>query len=191
MNRRVLLVLLLLFLALAAVAVLQTRPQPAPSLASLRATVTAQGTPVYSRVFPDMAVLDIQAIRLRDPNSDIEFLISRGADGQWTAPDATADERLDTDTASIIARTVVLLYYERTLPLTDSTNLREYGFNPNGNLFIEVLLRNGEGHAVAIGTLSGSRTVYYALVDDRQELYLLERAPVDYLAMQLAHPPLT
>lgn len=191
MNRRMLFVLLLVFVALAAVAMLQSRTPAAPSLAALRATATAQGTPVYSRVFPDVAVLDIQAIRLRDPNSDVEFLISRSADGQWTAPDAAAEERLDTDAASNIARTVVLLYYERTLPLADSANLAEYGFNPNGNLFVEVLLKNGEGHAVAIGALSGSRTVYYALVDDRQEIYLLERAPVDYLATQLAHPPLT
>lgn len=194
MNRRMLFVLLLLFVVLAVIAVLQTRPPQIQSwsdLEALRATVTAQGTPVYSRVFPDMAVLDIQAVRLRDPNSEVEFLISRGEDGQWTAPNAAADERLDTDTASNIARTVVLLYYERTLPLNDSIELETYGFNPNGNLFIEVLLNNGEGHAIAIGTLSGSRTVYYALADERQELYLLERAPIDYLITQLANPPLT
>ncbi len=188
MSRRTLIILLAAFAALAGIALLQSRP---PTLEDLRAQATAQGTPVFTRVFPDLAVLDIQAIRLRDPNSDLEFVISRDRDGQWTAPNAAAEERLDTDTASNIARTVVLLHYQRTLPLDSRTRLADYGFAPNGIFFIEVLMPDGAGHVVAVGTLSGSRTVYYALVDDRQEIYLLERAPVDYLITQLAHPPLT
>ena len=191
MKRRGVFALLLLFVVLAVIATLQMRPPAQPSLEELRATATMLGTPIFSRIFPDMAVLDIQAIRLRDPDSNQEFLISRGTDGQWTAPNATEEERLDAHTASNIARTVILLHYERTLPVENSTQLAEYGFNPNGNLFIEVLLESGEGHVVAIGTLSGSRTVYYALVDERQEIYLLERAPVDYLITQVTNPPLT
>lgn len=179
MNRRTLIILLFIFIALAGVALLQSR-----------LTAPVEETP-YLRVFPDLAVLDIQAVRLRDPNSDLEFTISRGTDGQWTAPNAAAEESLDADAASNIARTVVLLHYQRTLPLDGSTRLAEYGFAPNGGFFIEVVLPDGNGHVVAVGALSGSRTVYYALVDDRQEIYLLERAPVDYLITQLAHPPLT
>jgi hypothetical protein len=191
MKRRTVFGLLVLFVALAVIATLQMRPPAQLSLAEIQATATMLGTPIFSRVYPDMAVLDIQAIRLREPNLNQEFVISRGTDGQWTAPDAAADESLDTDAASNIARTVVLLYYERTLPLDSSVKLADYGFNPNGNLSIEVLLKNGDGHVVAIGTLLASQAVYYALVDDRQEIYLLERAPVDYLITQLAHPPLT
>lgn len=183
MKRRTLLFFLLGFIALAVLALVQRQQTPPLE------TMLLDQMPDLRRVYPDLAVLDIQAIRLRDPNSDREFTLSRAANGTWVVPDS--DVSIAANAASNIARTVVLLHYERTQPLEADTNLAEYGFRPNGRLFIEVLLRNDEGHIVAIGDLSGSRRVYYALVDDRPEIYLLERSPVDFLITQLTNPPLT
>ncbi len=191
MNRRTLLFLLLAFGLLTAVAVLQSLPAANSTLDDLRATVTAEGTPIFTRLFPELAVLDIQAIRLRNPDADRALTITRAENDVWTIPDNEAGVSLDADTASTIARTVVLLHYQRTLPLPEDGDLTDYGFKPNGILFIEVLLKTGEGHVVAVGALSGANTTYYALVDDRQEIILLERAPVDFLITQIANPALT
>lgn len=191
MNRRALLLMLLIFGLLSVIAILQSQPAANPTLDDLRATATALGTPIFTQVFPGLAVLDIQAIRLRNPDADRALTITRAENDVWTIPNNEAGVSLDADTASTIARTIVLLHYQRTLPLPEDGDLTGYGFNPSGILFVEVLLKTGEGHIVAVGALSGQRTTYYALVDDRQEIYLLERAPVDFLITQLAHPPLT
>lgn len=81
MKRRGVFGLLLLFVALAGIAVFQMQPTVQPTIGELQATATMLGTPIFTRVYPDMAVLDIQAIRLRSPISNQEFVISRGADG--------------------------------------------------------------------------------------------------------------
>jgi hypothetical protein len=85
----------------------------------------------------------------------------------------------------------VLLPYEHTLPLTEDLNLSEYGFQPNARLFIQVLMSNEESHIVAIGALTPSQTSYYALVDERDTIYLIESHAVAFLISTLAAPPLT
>jgi hypothetical protein len=180
MNRRGLLVLLLIFIGLIVAAVAQTQIIPGPD---------TPPTPFLTRVFPDLSVLEIQAVRLREPASGQNLTISRDSSGSWIS--SFEDAALDADAASSIAQTIVLLPYQRTLPLTDETDLEEFGFQPTLSLGIEILLVNGTSHAVAVGGLSGSLVTYYALADDRPEVILIERAPIDYLLTLLRTPPLT
>lgn len=136
-----------------------------------------------------MTVNDIAAIRLRDPNTDAAFIISRNNTGNWTAPQS--EGVLDMDAASTIAKTVVLLPYNTTKSIENDAELKTYGFDPYGILAVEILLQDNQQHAIAIGSLSPSQLVYYAVVDDKKQVYFLERAAVDYLLTQLNHPPLT
>ncbi|MBZ0280344.1 MAG: DUF4340 domain-containing protein [Anaerolineae bacterium] len=183
MNRRSFSILVIAFVTVLVVAALQNRP-PAPLNPS--ATLSQ-----FNLLGQDLNIqtADIQAIRLRDPKSNISFVISRDINGIWTAPEWEGS--LDVNTASDIAKTVSLMPYQSTVPISASTNLTGYGFSPEGFFSVEVLLTNQAGHVIAIGNLIPTGGAYYGLVDDRQEIYLLERGPVDYLVTQLIKPPLT
>jgi hypothetical protein len=186
MNRRTLLIFILIFVGLAIVTVVIQNPPANPSTPPLPAQ--EQLSAVYERlVFPDIALVDIQAVRLQNPSGEINFTINRTTDGSWTAPDLAGT--LDIDSANNIARTIVLLPALRTLPITDDTDLRQYGFDPVGFMFINVLMVDGSAHSVAVGAINLAETAYYALVDERDELYVIERAAVDFLITQLRSPP--
>jgi hypothetical protein len=137
-----------------------------------------------------MTVLDIQAIRLRDPQSDKSFVISRDANGNWTAPGSEGS--LDTNAASNIAKTVVLMPYKQSVALETNPDLTQYGFQPNASLLVDILLSStSDGHVIAVGGLSPDGLEYYVLVDDKPQVFLIERGAVDYLKTQLTKPPLT
>lgn len=176
MNRRTIIILGLVFAALLAVTLVQNYMANQPQ---------QQQTETLLRIFPELAVLDIQAIQLRTPDGSHSFTISRLEDGTWTAPDS--EGTLNADAASNIAVSVVLLGYQRTIPETE--NLTELGFNPYGIVFIQVLTALGEEHVIAVGGLTPTQDTYYTLVDDRAEVYLVRREQLDYLMNYLLTPP--
>jgi hypothetical protein len=109
-------------------------------------------------------------------------------DGVWTAPGSLGT--LDTAQAEAVARTMVLLpYNDVLLEAPTEASLPDFGFTPEGVLSIEILLTDGGAHAVAVGFRTPTEDTYYALVDDRPDLYLLERGAVDYLIKTLREPP--
>lgn len=152
-------------------------------------------------------VLDIVAIRLRNPETDNAVVFRRDTtDGTWiteradapivesTAEATAAVESTPEATFSLtptatteppdptlIARTIVLLPYTRTLEAPEDGNLSIYGFLPEGLFSVEIILIDGTSHGVVIGDISATRESYYAVVDERPEIYILERAPVDFL----------
>jgi hypothetical protein len=174
-GRRLLLVLLAVFAVLLAVTVYQNRQQ------------VSQSTLPFERVYPDLQEGDVQAIRLRNPESNETFTINRTLDGAWEAPDHQGT--LDQTVAYTIAQTIVLLPYDRTLPPVADEELAEYGFTADGRLSVEILLADGGTHAVLVGSRAPSDLVYYGLVDDRAEIYLLYRGAIDFLSQQLRTPP--
>lgn len=183
-NRRNLFILAAVFVALAVITLLQDR-----QITQQAAPPTPAPTGTFQRIFPDMAVLDIQAIRLENPQTGDTFTISRADDGTWTAPGS--EQTLDMEVATAIARTIVLLPYVESLPLIEDSELEMYGFQPGPRLFIQVLVSNGDAHIVAIGGLTPSQSAYYALVDEREMVYLLEAHAVAFLVTTLETPPLT
>lgn len=139
-------------------------------------------------VFPDVTVRDILTLNLRDPNGGATFTLSRAPDGTWTAPGR--DGTLDTEVASASAQALVLLDFERVVTPDAGSDLTQYGFTPNGRLFIEFLLADETAHVIAVGGLTSDRQAYYLLVDDRPGLYVSARGPVDYLIEVFRNPPL-
>jgi hypothetical protein len=185
-------VLLVLFAALAALALLQGSQPPAALPPAPTVTVSPALSPVPTgtllRVFPDLAVRDMQAIRLQDTVNDRSFTLSRAADGTWTAPEA--DGTLDTEAASAIARTFALLPYARSINIVSDTDLSAYGFSETPRLLFQIVLTDGSGHVIAVGDLTADGSAYFGLVDERDEIYLLERGPVDFLSGYIQFPPL-
>lgn len=177
-DSRLLLVLVVVFIVLAAIIALQNAQPAAPTTTQTCNTC----------VFPSLQLGAIQAIRLRSPETGQTLSLARAEDGSWTAPDSAG--ALDAAQAELIARTMVLLPFSRTLPLGANDDKTAYGFTPEGILAIEIIESNIT-HAVAVGYRTPTEENYYALVDNRADLYLLERAPVDFLIAQLRNPPIT
>ena len=182
MNRRTLILLAALFIGLAVITFfVQNRPASVPEL--------QPDDLVLDVLFPDLTAADVQAVRLRDPATDAAFLINRAVSGAWTAPDLIG--ALNPATAENIAATVLLMPYSRTIPPEEQAGLETYGFASGGLLSVEILLIDTTAHVVAVGGENPARDSYYALVDDRLELYLLERSAVDYLRVTVENPPVT
>ncbi|MGQ9887210.1 MAG: hypothetical protein ACUVSX_01855 [Aggregatilineales bacterium] len=183
--------LLALFVLLAALTLLQGSPTalPPPPTTAPTLDITPIPTGMLLRVFPDLTALDIQAIRLQDLQSDLSFTIARGPDGVWTAPGRQGT--LDSSAASAIARTFVLLPYARSINITSETNLSLYGFTGTPRLLFQLLLTDGTGHVVAIGSQTPDGAAYFALVDERDEIYMVERGPVDFLNGYIQSAPIS
>jgi len=180
-RSRTLLLLSGLFIALAAALAAQDQLlKPAPS-------AEATFAPRLVRVFPDLSVLEIISIRLLDPVTGADFTIVRDEVGSWVSADGGA---LEENAGTNIARTIALLPSTRTVRPPDDGDLTSFGFTPNGLLFVQVLLINGEGHTVAIGGVTPNMEGHYALVDDRAELHVLLTEAVAYLISVLRDPPL-
>ncbi len=178
-NSRVLVALALVFVALAVLLAIQGA-QP-------RTLSGATIVPTEQPVFSDVTLDTLQAIRLRSPETGQSLILSRSAEGEWTAPDLSGT--LDATEADLIARTMVLLPFSRTLPLAADADMATYGFTPEGILSIELLLTDGGAHAVAVGFRTPTEQTYYALVDDRADLYLIERGAIDFLISRVKSPP--
>lgn len=164
---------------LVAFAVIQNQPRPVDlTIDDLR----------QNAVFPEVRVLDILTINLRDPDSELQFTLTRAPDGTWTTAQPGT---LDAEAASEIARTIVLLPVVRTLAVDTGGDLSQYGFAPNGTIFIQFLTTDEIEHGLAIGGFLPDRSGFYALVDDRPDLYIIPRGPVDYLINALVLPPVT
>ncbi len=142
----------------------------------------------FYQVFTDFVLLDVSAVRLRSPETGDTFAMAREpTTGVWQA--ISPEGSLNIETASAIGRTMVLLPYTRTISAPFGDDVETYGFTPEGILSIEIVLINGETHIVAVGYRIATELGYYAFVDDRPELYILARAPIDYLINQLREPP--
>ena len=179
-RNRSLLLLAIVFVAAAALLAIQRTQQNA-----VEPTTTDV---LYFHVFPSLTATDIQAIRLRSPETGDSFTIARTTDGSWATPNGSTT--VDATVADNIAKTLEQLPYSRTLPLNDGDSLQIYGFAPEGVLSIEFVLSDDTSHAIAVGYRTPMDDGYYALIDDRTDLYLLSRPAIDYLISRLKTPPI-
>jgi hypothetical protein len=140
------------------------------------------------RVFPELAVLDIQAMRLEDLTTNTRLTLARDDNGEWTAPELEGE--LDSEAVSGIARTFALLPYGRSINILNDTEFADFGFNPTGQLLFQILKHDGESHVIAVGNLTNSETSYYTLVDERDEIFEVQRGPIDFLRNHILSPPI-
>jgi hypothetical protein len=191
-NRRTLLILGGAFALLLLVVILQGTGINAGRVTRLVSGAPTPTTDPFSgmpRVLTDFTVLDIQAVRIGSPNTGDSLLISRTAEGTWEAPESDGD--LDAETATLIARTMVLLPFFDTFPLPPEEELAQFGFvrqNPRA-VTVEILLVDGTTHALFFGGLTPNEDAFYTVVDERETVYLVEPRAVEFLRLQLRHPP--
>lgn len=180
MKPRPLLSLLAVFIVLLVIAYLQIRPAPSVTDSEFITSLPFLGKDL------NYGVSDIVAVRLRDPNSNQSLVLSRDASGSWE--DSVNQRVLDQTEASNILKSVVLLIYSNTVPITEATRLEDFGFDPDGLLVIEFALANGQGHGIAVGNRNPTDDGYYALVDNLPRIYILDRGVVEYLHSQMTNP---
>lgn len=187
-NQRFLALLLAIFLSLAAVLILQSN---APSSDSENRGMNSQPTPQLRRIFPDLAVLDILALRVEDRITGEIFTMARDTDGSWLARSIDQETTLPLreDAGTLLARSVVLLGYTQTITLSPERDLSEFGFQPDAQIYIYIITVDNQQHVVAVGNPLQTGPYYYIIVDDRPEIYIVDRAAVDSLAVTLDTPP--
>ena len=193
-SRGGVLILLVVFVGLALLVASQNASlPPAPEPVQFTETPQITGTPALEsgtliRAFPDLTVLNIQAIRLQDLKNDKELTLSRDSDGNWIAPDLQGE--LDSEAVTNIARTLVLFPYARSINILQDTKFTDYGFDPDPQLMFHILQADGQTHTIAIGGLTATEEAYHALIDERDEIFQIERGPVEFLRKYIIAPPI-
>lgn len=142
------------------------------------------------RVFTSFNEADIAAVRLGHPPSGLSLTLNRNGQGNWETQEY--DGAVEQDVITIISGTIVLLPYTRTLPIGEDTDLAQYGFvqdNPAG-FTIEIVLIDSTSHGLFVGNRTPDTESYYTLVDERDEIYLLDAEPIEFLQFQLTNPPI-
>jgi hypothetical protein len=178
-QRRILFGLGAMFFALLALVAFLNRPT----------TPNAPTTIDFATVFSDFTVDDIQAIRLEDPRNPRSFTLQRDEDAAWIAPENAGT--LNLEIADLLAQTVTIIPYQRIIPLAENANMGDYGFTPSGRLLLQIVVRDGRQYGMIVGGRTPADSGYYALVDNRPELYILERGAIDFMISSLITPPVS
>jgi len=188
-DRRTLVILGIVFLALFGAFIYQTG-----QLAEESSTVDQEAgiptEPFLQRVYPTLQAATVQAVQLRDPASDEAFTMARNEAGAWVVPNMDGAARsINQSEASIITGTLALLPYRRTIAIDEDTDLAQFGFRPDGDFYVQFVTDDGTEHAIAVGGPGLNTPTFYAFIDERPEIYVLDRAAIDYLASQFLNPP--
>ena len=189
MNRRMIgfVALLIGFVVMAVLVVVSGERDSLPFLPT-----AAPATPV-PQVFSTVNYDDIGAVRLEDPNSGRAITYALGQDGRWSSPDL-AGQSLDQDEIRLMLRTIDVLPYERSFDIEEDTDLTQYGFQANTSyFFVQFVTVDDEDHFVVIGNPVDpdiNPPTFYALIDNRPEVYLIEGGPIFFLVDKLLNPPL-
>ncbi len=173
MNRsRSLILLIGVFAALIVISLLvQIAPPAAPQIST---------TPFYQRVYPDLEPESITAVSVTDSQGEGIVLRYDAANEHWVFEATGAI--FSTEVAENVTSTLSILPYLQTLPAPTEAELRTYGLTQDRALLIAAVTDEGQTHAVLVGLLTPASTSYYVLVDQRPEVYLVERAAIDYIA---------
>ena len=128
-NYRTLMVLVIIFAVLTTLLALKGDPEVVSFAPPITATQPATNGSLL-RVFPDLAVLEMQAIRLEDIATGQNLTMIRDEQSNWIIPNSS--KVLDSNTASSIARTLAIFPYARSVNILSDTDFKDYGFAPNG-----------------------------------------------------------
>jgi len=137
-----------------------------------------------NQIFSDVQVEDVFAVNILDPVADLALTITRTEDNLWEVievPDLLAQNDADA-----IAWTMANLPYTNRLDAIAQDEVAQLGLTQeDATLLLSVILRDNTQHVIAVGDLDPTASGFYALVDDRPELYLLDGQAIAYLVYWL------
>jgi len=180
-NSRPVFVLLVILGLLIAVALWQARPQ------TIVASTPIVDPRLAQTVFRGFTPDQIQALRIDDPTSDRDLILERDGESGWRLAGVENPDALDPVVADNIARTIAFIPYSERLPAINSDQYVHFGLTSETFwLQIQVILVTMETRSIVIGNLvPGTENGYYALVDEEDDVYILDRGAVEFLALHL------
>lgn len=184
-NRNSLFILGGVFVVLMIITVIQmNRPRTiTPSEAAFDDGQIAQLENSPNRIYIDWTVDDIQAVQLYSPLMSLTLTFSRYENG-WEFPDMP---RLpDQEVIESLAKTVSILPFEYQIQGVQPAQYPEFGLTQSESLlFIQIIRLDGNLHVIAVGDLTPTQDGYYALVDDKEEVFVIQRDAIAFLLYYL------
>jgi len=96
------------------------------------------------------------------------------------------DQAIDQDVAESLATTAAILPYVQQIQNADETAFASYGLTTETlQILIKVILEDGTQHGVAVGYPTADGFGFYAVVDEREAVYVVPREPINFLAVYL------
>lgn len=175
-RNSLLLVLLIVFVALVIITTLQTQSEPAPD-------ISATQTSEERTVFDNFTLEDIYSVQIRIPGTTGVFTILRvEGDGMfWESVEYGLN--IDQNIATAIARTTILMPYQRVVDDIPTARYAEFSLTPGSALMlISIILEDNQQHSLVVGALTPDNSGHYAIVDEREGTYIIDRAPIAFLA---------
>jgi hypothetical protein len=174
-ERKTLYALVGLFAGLLALVFLQTRLLSAPTLPA-----TSNGTPIASLVsLYDWRPETIQALVIEV--RDIQPLQLQRQGELWISPNSP--QSINQESVNDVALTLSELPVIDLFDGIEPDRYGEFGLSRVDYLMIiQLVLQDGTPHALIIGNRTEDEQGYYALVDDRPQIYVLGRGAIEFLA---------
>lgn len=136
-----------------------------------------------NQIYSTWGVEDIQAVQLYSPLNQTTLTFNRTENG-WELPDINLAP--DQDVIESLAQTVAMLPYSYQIQGVEPEQYPEFGLTQAGAvLFIRIIRKDDTLHMLAVGGLTPTQDGHYALVDDRQDVYVVDRNAVAFLLYYL------
>lgn len=187
-NRTTIYLLIGAFLLLVGIGILQTiRDMPQASVppangATVDPLQALRTNP--NRIFTDFESNAIQALSILDPYTGATFSVVHTSDEQWESPEF--GQVVTSEIIQQLTFSVAVLPFLQTLEQIPSENYPEFGLTQaDAYLVISIILRNGVQHGIVIGDVTADGLGHYALVDERDTLYVLDARPIAFIVQIL------
>jgi len=184
-NRGGLIILAVIFFGLMIFTAVQVnRPRTiTPPNAALDVPDVSQLAGGANRIYTNWGVEDIQAVQLYSPLNETTLTFNRTDDG-WELPDINREP--DQTVIDSLAETIAILPYTYQIQGIEPAQYPEFGLTQAGTLlFIRIIRTDDTLHMLAVGGLTPTDDGHYTLVDDRQEIYVVDRSAVAFLLYYL------
>ncbi len=114
-----------------------------------------------------------------------EIKVTNLGDTVWTVNDMSTDD-IDTSKAYSLAGTVSTLTSKTKIPVTDDTDLSEYGLD-EPQVTVKITDKNGKTETVYVGDCSPTLGEYFVIKDGDPNIYTIYSYKVDTMKYQLEY----
>ncbi|QPC80701.1 hypothetical protein G4Y79_13365 [Phototrophicus methaneseepsis] len=178
-QQRMLIILVVVFGMILLVGALQNTILSQPI-----ATPTADASVQITPVFEGWGVDNVYAIQIYDPVAQLGLTITRTNDDLWQLVEFGG--LLTQEEGNLAAASVALFPVVRILEEIGTDRYDEFGLTQDDlTMLVSVILKDGNEHSVAVGDLTANGDSFYALVDDRPNLYIVNEGPVSFFTVLL------
>lgn len=143
-----------------------------------------QDEATINRVFDGWGANNVFAIQIYDPVAQVGLTITRNNEDLWQLVEFSG--LLTQEEGDLAAASMAYFPQVRTLEEIEPDNYADFGLTQDDlTMLVSVILKDGSEHSVAVGDLTAAGDSFYALVDERPNLYIIEAGPVAFYTQLL------